>query len=145
MLIMKWSLFFFFSFFSDILILKPCFGCCCYCCHVLTTCLVLDSNWKCWGLGLGVSISHSGVAYCPCEDFSGSLYCFLFVNVFKVFYIYLFSAVLGLCCCTGFSLVLVSKGLSLVAVPGLLIAVAFLVGWALPLGHTGFSSCSVWV
>ena len=79
-------------------------------------------------VALRVSISHSRVAYCPCEDFYGSLYCFLFVNVLKIFHIYLFSAVLGLWCCTGLSLVLVSTGLSLVAVPGLPIAVVFLVG-----------------
>ena len=40
---------------------------------------------------------------------------------------YLFLAVLGLCCCTGFSLVVVIGGCSLVAVHGLLIAVASLV------------------
>ena len=39
-------------------------------------------------------------------------------------FIYLFLAVLGLRCCTGFSLVAVSGGCSLVAVHGLLIAVA---------------------
>ena len=42
-------------------------------------------------------------------------------------FIYLFLAVLGLCCCAGFSLVEKSGGYSLVAVHGLLIAVASLV------------------
>jgi len=36
-------------------------------------------------------------------------------------------AVLGLCCCTGFSLVATSRGYSLVAVHGLLIAAASLI------------------
>ena len=44
---------------------------------------------------------------------------------FKTFFIFL--AVLGLCCCTGFSLVVVSGGCSLVAVHGLLIVVTSLV------------------
>ena len=48
-----------------------------------------------------------------------------------IFYIivftYLFLAVLGLCCCTGFSLVVASGGYSPVAVHGLLIVVASLV------------------
>ena len=39
-------------------------------------------------------------------------------------FISLFLAVLSLCCCTGFSLVAVSGGYSLVAVHGLLIAAA---------------------
>ena len=42
-------------------------------------------------------------------------------------FIYLFMAVLGLHCCPGFSLVEASGGSSLVAVCGLLIAVASLV------------------
>ena len=36
-------------------------------------------------------------------------------------YIYLFSAVLGLCCCEGFSLVAQSRGCSLVETRGLLV------------------------
>ena len=39
---------------------------------------------------------------------------------------YLFLAVLGLCCCTGISLVVVSRGYSPVVVCGLLIAAASL-------------------
>ena len=39
-------------------------------------------------------------------------------------FIYLFLAVLSLCCFTGFSLVVVSEGCSLVIVCGLLISVA---------------------
>ena len=47
--------------------------------------------------------------------------------IFLKFHIFiLFLAVLGLCCCTGFSLVVVIGGYSLVAVHGLLIAVASL-------------------
>ena len=40
--------------------------------------------------------------------------------------IFLFLAVLGLCCCTGFSLVVVSRACSLIAMHGLLIAVVSL-------------------
>ena len=46
---------------------------------------------------------------------------------FKKLFIYLSLAVLGLSCCVGFSLVVTSGGYSLVAVCGLLIAVASLV------------------
>ena len=46
------------------------------------------------------------------------------VNSFFFFFPYLFLAMLGLCCGTSFSLVVASKGCSLVAVCGLLIAVA---------------------
>ena len=46
---------------------------------------------------------------------------------FKKVFIYLSLAVLGLSCCVGFSLVVTSGGYSLVAVCGLLIAVASLV------------------
>ena len=40
-------------------------------------------------------------------------------------FIYLIMVVLGLCCCTGFSLVAASGGYSVVAVGRLLIVVAF--------------------
>ena len=43
-----------------------------------------------------------------------------------IFEIYLFLAVLGLCCCAGFSLAVMSRSYSLVAVRRLLIAVASL-------------------
>ena len=43
-----------------------------------------------------------------------------------ILFIYLFLAVLGLHCCSGFSLVVTSRGYSLVAVHGLLIVVASL-------------------
>ena len=46
-------------------------------------------------------------------------------------------AVLGLCCCLGFSLVAANGGYSLVAVPGLLIAVASLVACR-------FCTCGTW-
>lgn len=61
------------------------------------------------------------------------LYVFLFImfyNVeimkFRTFFLFYFLAMPGLCCHTGFSLVVVSKGYSLVAVCGLLIAVVSL-------------------
>ena len=50
------------------------------------------------------------------------LFIYLLLNLF----VYLSLAVLGLYCCMGFSLVAVSRGYSLVAVHGLLIAVASL-------------------
>ena len=40
-----------------------------------------------------------------------------------ILFIYLFLAVLGLCCCAGFSLAAASRGYSLVVAQGLLIAV----------------------
>ena len=52
-------------------------------------------------------------------------------------------AVLGLRCCMGFSLVLESRGYSLVAVNALLIAVASQCGAQAP-GCTGFRSRSTW-
>jgi len=45
----------------------------------------------------------------------------------KIIFIYLFLAVLGLRSCTGFPVVAASRGCSLVAELGLLVAVAFLV------------------
>ena len=61
------------------------------------------------------------------------LYVFLFImfyNVeimkFRTFFLFYFLAMPGLHCHTGFSLVVVSKGYSLVAVCGLLIAVVSL-------------------
>ena len=47
--------------------------------------------------------------------------------LFKFFKIYLFLAVLGLCCCTGFSLVASSGGYSLVSVHRLFILISVLV------------------
>ena len=70
------------------------------------------------------------------------------VSFFKKMYMYFF-AELGLRCCTGFSLVAENGGSSLVAVHGLLIAVASLVAesrlWgtqAFVLATGGLSSCS---
>jgi len=66
------------------------------------------------------------------------LHC-LFFKIF-FFFIYLFSAALGL---PGFTLVVASRGYSLVVLYGLLIAMASLVEvWAL--GCAGFSSCGMW-
>ena len=59
-----------------------------------------------------------------------------------ILFVYLFLAVLGLRCCTGFSLLAASGGYSLVAMRSLLIAVASLV--AEVLGCLGFSSCGSW-
>ena len=54
-------------------------------------------------------------------------------------FIHLFLAVLGLCCCAGFSLVVMTRGYSLVALCRLLIAVACC--GAQVLGCSDFSSC----
>ena len=54
---------------------------------------------------------------------------------------YLFMAVLGLCCCVGFSLVAVSWVYTLVIVHGLLVAVVSLVA---ELGAHGLGSCGSW-
>ena len=62
----------------------------------------------------------------------------LFTNL-----MYLFVAVLGLHCCRGFSLVVLSRGYSLVVVNGLLVEAASLV-WSTGSRFTGFSSCSSW-
>ena len=57
---------------------------------------------------------------------------------FTILCIYLFLAMLGLHCCSGFSLVVASGGYPLVAVLRLLIAVAFLVAeHGHVLGHVG--------
>ena len=53
---------------------------------------------------------------------------FLILFLKSLLFMYLFLAVLGLGCCLGFSLVAMSAGCSVVAVCGLLIAVASLVG-----------------
>ena len=74
-----------------------------------------------------------------------------FLKIFLNNFIYLFWAVLSLLCCTSFSLVEVSRGCSLVAMLGLLIAVASLgaehglwgVQASIVVKH-GLSSCSPW-
>ena len=50
---------------------------------------------------------------------------------------------LGLCCCAGFSLVVMRGGYSLVVMKGLLIVVTSCCG-VQALGHTSFSSCGTW-
>ena len=55
-------------------------------------------------------------------------------------FIYLFLAVLGPPCCSGFSPVAVSRGCSLVVVHRLLVGFSCCRAWAL--GFTGFSNCS---
>ena len=54
----------------------------------------------------------------------------------------LFLTVLGLLCCVGFSLVVASRGCSLVAEHGFIIAVASLVEHGSR--YMGFNSCSTW-
>jgi len=49
-----------------------------------------------------------------------------FVFFFKKIFIYLFLAMLGLCCCVDFSLVLASRGYSLAGVCGFFTVVASL-------------------
>ena len=64
------------------------------------------------------------------------------LTFFKYNFIYLFFCCAELCCCTGFSLVVASRGYSLIAMRGRLIVVASLVVEnGLALGHGGFSSC----
>ena len=65
------------------------------------------------------------------------LYKLLSFRLILFFYLYL--AVLGLLCCTGFSLVVASGDCSPAVVWGLLLGVASLV--LEPLGPVGFSSC----
>ena len=54
-------------------------------------------------------------------------FCLQNYALWKNNFIYLFLAVLGLCCCSGFSLVVEGGGYSLVTVCGLLITVASVV------------------
>ena len=72
----------------------------------------------------------------PDIDLMPAFYLFgcLFIHFF-------FLAVLVLCCCMGFSLVVESRGYSLLVVSGLLIEVASLV---VELGSVGFSTCGMW-
>ena len=67
-----------------------------------------------------------------CGFFGGSGYNF----------IYLFLAVLSLCCCMDFFLVTANGDYSLVMVYRLLIMVASLIVRLQALGHVGFSMCS---
>ena len=58
--------------------------------------------------------------------------------------IYLFLAVLDLCCCTGFSLIVASRGYPLAVVCGASHCGSFSCFRALVLGHAGFHSCGAW-
>ena len=58
----------------------------------------------------------------PGNSHQGPVFFFLIIFIY-----FFFLAVLGLHCCMGFSLVVASGGYSLVAVHGLITAVAFLV------------------
>lgn len=86
---------------------------------------------------------HCGL--CDICDLSGLFHPrILAVGVFTSFLflmllMYLFVAVLGLCCCVGFSLAAASRGYSLVVVLGLFIAVVSLAAEQ-TLGLAGFSS-----
>ena len=60
----------------------------------------------------------------------------------KTLWFFLFLAVLGLCCCVGFSLVVASGAFSLAVVHRLLIAVASLVAQGFPGGSDGKESAS---
>ena len=61
---------------------------------------------------------------------------YIYIYIFKFYLFILFLAALGLSCYTGFSLVAVSRGYSLVAALRLLIVVASHCG--------GFSCCEAW-
>ena len=50
----------------------------------------------------------------------------MYIYIFKILFVYLFLAVLGLRCCEGFSLIAASRGYSLVAKSRLLNGVASL-------------------
>ena len=62
----------------------------------------------------------------PLTNMFFDVYCFCGFNKIFILFTYLFSAVLGLWCCTDFSLVAASRGYSLGVVLGLPIAVASL-------------------
>ena len=70
-----------------------------------------------------------------------SFFKWFFKKVITLF-IYLFLAVLGLCYCTGFSLVPASQGFSLAAMCELFIA--WLLLWSLGPGALGLSGCGSW-
>ena len=75
---------------------------------------------------------------------SGESLLYSLLNILNFFFnnfIYLFWSVLGLHCCTGFTLVVASRCYSLLAVCMLLIEMASLVMEHRLLGCTGFSSC----
>ena len=73
-----------------------------------------------------------------CVHHSGIIQSGFFKN-----FIYLFLAVLGLLCCMSFSLVVASRGYSLVEMCWLLIAVASLVA-VYRIGVSRLSSCGTW-
>ena len=74
--------------------------------------------------GLLILFFFFNLFYYPGTSFSFFLQAVFF---FFLIFVYLFLAVLGLCCSVGFSLVVTSGGYSLVAGHGLLIAVVSLV------------------
>ena len=75
---------------------------------------------------------------------SGPFHPNFYSRIFKIiFKIYLFLAVLGLCCCMGFSLIAVSRGYSSLHCTGFLLQGLVLLrrtGWRAP----SFSSCGTW-
>ena len=84
-------------------------------------------------------------------DQVSSRFVYVFLHVLKILCIYLFLAVLGLPCCSGFSLVAASRGYTLVAVHSPLTVVSSLVSeyglqgmWASVVAAHGLSCCGSW-
>ena len=67
----------------------------------------------------------SGLKFFNCKVTSVMIFTRVYLSL-NLLFVYLFLAVLGLCCSTGFSLAVVSGVYSLVAARGLLVAVASL-------------------
>ena len=68
---------------------------------------------------------------------------FFLFKFYVIIFICLLWAVLGLRCCTGFSLVAASRGYSLFAVHGLSLQRLLLL-WSMGSGMCGLSSCGSW-
>ena len=69
---------------------------------------------------------------------------FFFFNNLRNNFIYLFLAVLGLCCCVGFPRVVAIRGYSLSCGAQAPHCSGFSCCRAQALGHRGFSSCGSW-
>ena len=105
-------------------------------CHSLLACRVSveKSAVNLMGVPLYVICCFSLVAF---DTFSLYL---IFLNKFILFYLFLFLAALGLCCCMQAFSSCGKQGLLFVAVRRLLIVVVSLVG-SMGSRHAGFSSC----
>ena len=92
---------------------------------------ILTSIWCCHSFRHSVNCCCSFILaiLIVCGDIS---FCLCVCVFLTILFIYLFLAVLGLCCCAGFSLV---------AVSGLLVAEWLLLLQSLDSRHEGFSSC----